>query len=265
MAVFLASCSVLPYRKTDNYIYLQKEKTGNPNWKLVWKDDFNGTVIDSTKWSKIPKGTADWNKHMSSNADCYAQSDGKLYLKGIKNPDTSADSRPYLTGGLYTKGKFAWQYGKIEIHAKLECAQGAWPAMWMLAEQNKYGKYPNNGEIDIMEHLNRDSIIYQTTHSHYTLNLKQKDNPPHGGTAKIDINTYNTFGLEWFPDRLVFTLNGVETFRYPRITGVDPSQWPYDQPFYVMIDQQLGGSWVGKVNQDQLPVQMIVDWVKVYQ
>ncbi|MCX2449777.1 glycoside hydrolase family 16 protein [Pedobacter sp. PLR] len=264
-AILLASCSVLPYRKADNYIYLQKEKTGNPNWKLIWEDDFNGAVIDSSKWSKIPKGTADWNKHMSSDPSCYAQSDGKLYLKGIKNPDTLTDSRPFLTGGLYTRGKFAFQYGKIEIHAKLECAAGAWPAMWMLAEKNKYGKYPNNGEIDIMEHLNRDSIIYQTTHSHYTLNLKQKDNPPHGGTAKININTYNTFGLEWYPDRLVFTLNGVETFRYPRVTGVDASQWPYDQPFYVMIDQQLGGSWVGKVNQDQLPVQMIVDWVKVYQ
>lgn len=264
-AVLLTSCSVQPYRKADNYIYLQKDKTGNPKWKKVWEDDFNGKEIDSTKWSKIPKGGADWNKHMSSDTACYAQHDGKLYLKGIKNPDTLADSRPFLTGGLYTKGKFAYQYGKIEIHAKLECAEGAWPAMWMLAEQNKYGKYPNNGEIDIMEHLNQDAIIYQTTHSHYTLNLKQTDKPPHGGRAKININNYNTFGLEWYPDKLIFTLNGQETFRYPRLTGVDPSQWPYDQPFYVMIDQQLGGSWVGKVNPDQLPVQMIVDWVKVYQ
>lgn len=264
-AILLASCSVLPYTKTDNYLYLQKTRTGNPKWKKVWEDDFNGKEIDSSKWSKIPKGGADWNKHMSNDPACYAQHDGKLYLRGIKNPDTLADSRPFLTGGLYTKGKFAFQYGKIEIHAKLECARGAWPAMWMLAEQNKYGKYPNNGEIDIMEHLNKDSIIYQTTHSYYTLNLKQTDKPPHGGTAKININNYNTFGLEWYPDKLVFTLNGVETFRYPRVTGVDPSQWPYDQPFYVMIDQQLGGSWVGKVSPDQLPVQMIVDWVKVYQ
>ena len=263
--ILFASCAVLPFRKVDNYIYVQKQKSGKSMWKLVWQDDFNGTTIDSTKWSKIPKGGSDWNKHMSSDPACYGQSDGKLYLKGIKNPDTLTDPRPYLTGGLYTKGKFAYQYGKIEIHAKLECAQGAWPAMWMLAEKDKYGRYPNNGEIDIMEHLNSDKIIYQTTHSHYTLNLKQKDNPPHSGTAKLDIDSFNTFGLEWYPDKLVFTLNGVETFRYPRIAGVDPSQWPYDQPFYVMIDQQLGGSWVGKVNPDQLPVQMIVDWVRVYQ
>ncbi len=137
--------------------------------------------------------------------------------------------------------------------------------MWMLAEQNKYGAYPRNGEIDIMEHLNFDDIIYQTTHSYYTLELKKNKEPPHYGTAKIDISKFNTFGLEWYPDRLVFTLNGEETFVYPKVEGVDPSQWPYDQPFYLLIDQQLGGGWVGKVNPNDLPVQMIVDWVKIYQ
>lgn len=263
--ILLSSCKVLDSGTNTQYIHVQKEGKENKKWKLIWEDQFNGNVIDSNKWSKIAPGQSDWNKHMSSHSECYNQSDGKLYLKGIKNPDTLTDPRPYFTGGVYTKGKFAFQYGKIEIRAKLECAQGAWPAIWMLAEKNKYGKYPMNGEIDIMEHLNSDSIIYQTTHSHYTLNLKQKDNPPHSGTAKLNINDFNSFGLEWYPDKLVFTLNGVETFRYPRKKDVDPSQWPYDQPFYVMIDQQLGGSWVGKINLSQLPVQMIIDWVKVYQ
>lgn len=263
--ILLSSCKVLDSGKNNHYIHVQKDGRENKKWKLIWEDQFNGNVIDSNKWSKIAPGQSDWNKHMSSYSECYNQSDGKLYLKGIKNPDTLTDPRPYLTGGVYTKGKFAFQYGKIEIRAKLECAQGAWPAIWMLAEKNKYGKYPMNGEIDIMEHLNYDSIIYQTTHSHYTLNLKQKDNPPHSGTAKLNINDFNSFGLEWYPDKLVFTLNGVETFRYPRKQDVDPSQWPYDQPFYLMIDQQLGGSWVGKINSSQLPVQMIIDWVKVYQ
>jgi beta-glucanase (GH16 family) len=116
-----------------------------------------------------------------------------------------------------------------------------------------------------MEHLNFDDLIYQTTHSYYTLELKQKDNPPHHGTAKVNIDQFNTYGLEWYPDSLVFTLNGRETFVYPRVDGVDPSQWPYDQPFYILIDQQLGGSWVGEVNPEDLPVHLIIDDVKVYQ
>ena len=246
-------------------IHIQQEGKNYEDWEIIWQDDFSGPVLDTTKWTKIPPNNADWGNYMTSDSLCYELEDGKLFLRGIVNPDTLKDPRPYLTGGIYTKGKFAFQYGKIEIRAKLECAKGAWPAMWMLAEQKKYGNYPRNGEMDIMEHLNFDKIIYQTTHSYYTLELGYNYKPIHHGTTKIDVDQFNTFGLEWFPDKLVFTLNGKRTFNYPRIEGVDASQWPYDQPFYILIDQQLGGSWVGEVDPDDLPVNMIIDWVKVYQ
>ena len=263
--LFLAACQTAPFKIENNHCYIQKENRAESEWKVVWEDNFNKPEIDTTKWTRITPNNADWGKHMTTADECYKVADGKLFLKGIVNEDTLKDNRPFLTGGIYSKGKFAFQYGKIEIRAKLECAQGAWPAMWMLAELKKYGKYPNNGEIDIMEHLNFDDIIYQTTHSYYTLELGHKNNPPHHGTSKIKINEFNTFGMKWYPDKLVFTLNGEETFTYPKVEGVDKSQWPYDQPFYILIDQQLGGSWVGKVNPEDLPVDMIVDWVKVYQ
>jgi beta-glucanase (GH16 family) len=262
------SCTPKVSEVLDSYIYVQKKERRadtNTDWKLIWKDDFEGNKIDTSKWTRITQGRPDWRKHMSTDDRCYAVRDGKLHLLGIVNPDTLSDPRPFLTGGVYTREKFAFQYGKVEIHAKLECAQGAWPAMWMLSETKKYGAYPRNGEIDIMEHLNFEDIIYQTTHSWYTLELGQKHNPPHHGTAEIDISGFNTFGLEWYPDRLVFLLNGKETFVYPRLEGVDPSQWPYDQPFYLLVDQQLGGAWVGEINPGHLPVSLIVDYVRVYQ
>ncbi len=264
-AAAISSCKVTQRSGDNRHIYVQKDGRANKPWKLVWKDDFDGPQLDTSRWSRIPPNNAAWGRHMSSNDACYRLDSGLLYLRGIVNPDTTADTRPYLTGGIWSKGKFAFQYGRIEIRAKLECARGAWPAMWMLAEQNKYGAYPKNGEIDIMEHLNHDSIIYQTTHSWYTLQLKQTKHPPHGGTAKVDPLAFNTFGISWYPDRIEFQLNGRTTFTYPRVQGVDASQWPYDQPFYILIDQQLGGDWVGRVHAEDLPVQMVVDWVKVYQ
>lgn len=264
-SLLLSSCSVSQKLSEKPYVIVQKEGREAKKWKLVWEDDFDGNEIDSTKWSRIPKGESDWNKHMSTVDDVFRLENGSLYLRGINNPDTTKDPRPFITGGIWSKNKFAFQYGRIEIRAKLGSAQGAWPAMWMLAELDKYGKYPLNGEIDIMEHLNYDTIIYQTTHSHYTLNLGQKENPPHGGTATVNANEYNVYGLSWYPDKIVFQLNGKDTFTYPRVDGVDKSQWPYDQPFFILIDQQLGGKWVGKVDQSQLPVEMEIDWVKVYQ
>ncbi len=263
--IAIIGCKISSSKKTGRTVYVQKENKASKDWKLIWQEDFATNELDTTKWTRIPPNNADWGNYMTPDPKCYAISEGKLYLRGINNKDTLKDPRPFLTGGVYTKGKFAFQYGKIEIRAKLESAQGAWPAMWMLSEQKKYGAYPRNGEIDLMEHLNYDSIIYQTTHSYYTLELKQKDNPPYYTTTKFDIDNFNTFSLEWYPDKLVYTLNGNETYTYPKITGVDVSQWPFDQPFYLLIDQQLGGSWVGEVSPKDLPVQMIIDWVKVFQ
>ncbi|MBB1643990.1 glycoside hydrolase family 16 protein [Sphingobacterium sp. UME9] len=263
--LLFSACSVHYSPKDHPYVYVQKKDREVKEWKLVWEEHFNSPKLDSSKWSRIPAGGADWNRHMSTDDACFGWENGELILKGIKNTDKNRDSRPFLTGGIWSKRKFAFQYGRIEIRAKLGSAKGAWPAMWMLAELDKYGKYPRNGEIDIMEHLNFDNIIYQTTHSYYTLDLGQKENPKHFGTASIKSEEYNMYGISWYPDRIVFQVNGVDTFTYPRVNGVDPAQWPYDQPFYLLIDQQLGGSWVGEVNQDQLPVEMRVDWVKVYQ
>ncbi len=259
------SCKSVPFRKKKPYIFTQRKHSAKRDWKIVWEDNFSGTELDTTKWTKIPSNNADWGKHMSNHNECYSVLDGNISLKGIVNYENSIDPRPFLTGGIYTKGNFAFQYGKIEIRAKLGSAKGAWPAIWLLAENDKYGDYPKNGEIDIMEHLNYDDIIYQTVHSYYTLEFKKTEKPLSYSTTKFNSNEFNVFGLEWHPDKLIFTLNGVETFVYPKIKDVDELQWPFDQPFYILIDQQLGGKWVGQINPDDLPVQMTVDYVRVYQ
>ena len=139
------------------------EKTGK--WEISWEETFNSTKLDSSKWNIIQRNNADWGNYMSNHEDCIKIEDGKLYLRGIVNDDLKKDTAKYLTGGIDTKGKFSFQYGKIEIKAKLENAKGAWPAIWMLADKPKYGKYPKNGEIDLMEHLNYDDEVYQTVHS----------------------------------------------------------------------------------------------------
>lgn len=263
--IIMQSCKVPTYVVSGNSIYVQKPNRENKNWKLVWQDNFDESTLDTTKWTKVPPGGSNWNKHMSSDTRCYELSNGLLHLKGIVNPDTMLDKREYITGGIYSKGKFAFQYGKIEIRAKLGCAHGAWPAIWMLAATDKHGAYPRNGEIDIMEHLNFDSSVYQTIHSYYTLELKQDKHPPHFSTAKICPDDFNIFALQWYPDKIVYSVNGTETFTYPRVKSTDPSQWPFDQPFYILIDQQLGGGWVGEINPGDLPVEMVVDWIKVFQ
>lgn len=261
-----------------NSLLLHSAKTinrsENREWKLVWEENFKGSEHDTSKWTLINtlpskyENAPDWQKHMKSDDRVYAIENGKLYLKGIENPGILNDPRPFLTGGVNSRGKFSFLYGKIEIRAKKECARGAWPAIWMMPEESVYGGWPHSGEIDIMEHLNYDTTIHHTVHTRYTNVLNNRTDPPRGiGNIRADVTQWNVYGLEWHPDVLIWTLNGKETFRYPKVEGLDPDliQWPFDQPFYIILSQQLGGSWIGEVKADELPVSMIIDYVRVYQ
>ena len=240
--------------------------TIHDGYQLVWEENFDSSSeLDTAVWSKIPRGKPDWAKCMSPDESCYEVQNGQLILRGKINPDRANDPSPYITGGVYTKYKKAFYHGKLQIRAKLGTARGAWPAIWLKPfEEEKY-KWPSGGEIDIMEHLNTDSIVYQTVHSHYTHHLGLKDNPPHGATAPIDKNGYNIYGVEMTADSIVFSVNGQRTFAYPKIATDKEGQFPFDIPYYLLIDMQLGGAWVGKVKAEDLPVEMYIDWVRFYQ
>ena len=236
----------------------------NEKWTLVWEDDFDKPTFDETVWSKIPRGHSDWNDQMSLNDACFEMRDGNLVLKGIENPDAGNDTVAYITGGLYTKGKKAFHWGRLEIKAKLQGARGAWPAFWLMPFDTLNNRWPYGGEIDIMERLNNDTIAYQTIHSHYTKNLGIKDNPPYYATGGIRPDDYNVYAVEMYRDSLVFFINENRTFCYPRIETDKEGQYPFDKPFYLLIDQQLGGEWVGDVYMEDLPVEMLIDWVRYY-
>ncbi|WP_082436114.1 glycoside hydrolase family 16 protein [Zhouia amylolytica] len=234
------------------------QSTSSSNFQLIWQDDFNGSTLDTTKWSRISEGTPDWKNYMTTDDQVYEISNGHLHLKGIVNPDTQTDPRPYLTGGVWTRGKFNFTYGKVEVRAKMDSAQGCWPAIWLLGSTNEYGGWPDYGEIDIMEHLNFDNYIYSTIHS----NTKSS---PSSSTVSVNPGVFNTYGVEWYPDHIVFTLNGAATFTYYKESGADWRQWPFDRDFHLILSQQLGGSWVGSINSSQLPVDYVIDYVKYYE
>lgn len=232
-------------------------------WKLTWSDEFNGSRIDTSKWSPCERGTSDWNNTMVRDPRCYKIGSGTLRLIGIVNPDKKKDAAPFLTGGITSQGKFRFQHGRIEIRARFKSARGAWPALWLLGET---GGWPRCGEIDLMEHLNFEKKVHQTIHTHYANQTPGgAGNPPKGGSAAIDPDRWNTYGAEWDSGKIVFTVNGKSSFTYPKVEDKGPDQWPFDKPFYLILSMQVGGSWVGEPDPKDYPADMEIDWVRVYQ
>lgn len=233
-------------------------------WKLAWSEDFNTAVLDTAVWSKCDRGNPDWCNTMSHDDSLFELRDGNLVLKGIVNPDTSADPSPYLTGGVWTKGRKAFEPGsRLEIRARLHGAKGAWPAIWLLPS-DPAAQWPHGGEIDIMERLNNNHIVYQTVHSNYTHHKGNTKNPPSGATFSIDREGWNVYGVEIHPDKIQFFINGKPTLTYPKVNDGADGQFPFYIPQFLLIDMQLGGAWVGEVDLNDLPVEMEVDWVKYY-
>lgn len=284
IVLLFVSCDENSYQKmiedelAKGEAIVQEEETA---WQLVWEQNFDLVGIkddpaswDPDAWSKIPRGAPDWQVHMSSFDSCYAFRNGNLILRGIKNskstPATLNDPSAYLTGGYWTKGKKSFGLGRIEIRAKLQAAQGAWPAIWMLPESNL--AWPLGGEIDIMERVNKESRVHQTVHTYYTSEMDNKTDPVSSKTFNNMTlpNTYNVYAMEKYQDSLVFYVNTYKTFVYPRkkglLTETEKLQYPFaDHDFYLILSMQLGGTWAGAIEPTEMPNEMYIDWIRFYE
>ena len=238
----------------------------NNPWELVWMDDFNGSALDTNAWARVPRGPNDWDNTMSPQDDLVRFEDGQIVLLGKTNADTLADPSRIVSAGITTRGRRSFRLARFEVRARFNSAHGFWPALWLMPQRDSTS-IPDYAEIDIMEHLNADSLVYQTIHSGYSLS-GHDDTPPHFTTVPVDPDGWNVYAAEVHPDSLCFYINGTKTFTYPRIVNdIDPekNQFPFsDLSFFLILSNQVGGGWVGPVDETELPTELRIDWVKVY-
>ena len=115
-----------------------------------------------------------------------------------------------------------------------------------------------------MERLNYDRVVYQTLHTNYTYNMGIKDPMNSLTTAIDDFNLFHVFEVQIWENEVSFYIDHKKTFSYPKVNGGINGQFPFYKEWYLIMDMQLGGSWVGSVDPSTLPVEMEIDWVKYY-
>jgi licheninase len=169
-----------------------------------------------------------------------------------------------------TREKGDWTYGRVEVRAKLPSGRGTWPAIWMLPTEWRYGGWPHSGEIDIMEHVGFDpDIVHATVH---TGAYNHAAGTQRG--AQIEVPTaraaFNVYAIEWAPEEIRGYVNDTHYFTFENERLTDPSagapEWPFDQPFHLLLNIAVGGTWGGAqgVDPEVFPQQLVVDYVRVY-
>lgn len=239
--------------------------TPKDGYKLVWADEFEQDgAPNPANWTYelMRKGQVnnEEQEYVESLDNAWVE-DGILHVKAVKDGDRITSAR------LITRGKQSWQYGRVQARIKLPAGLGVWPAFWMLPNESQYGGWPRCGEIDIMEFVG-----YQPTTVHGTIHTGKYNHmigTQKGTNTEVPTVTdeYHTYTLDWTPENITISVDDTAYFSFDNDGAGDPGTWPFDQPFYIILNVAFGGGWGGAqgVDYSVLPCDMQVDWVRVYQ
>lgn len=235
--------------------------------RLVWSDEFDYTgAPDPDRWNyQLGDGCPDVCGWGNNELQIYTREpenvrveDGRLVIEAHKT------SGGFTSARLTTKGHGEWQKGRIVVRAALPEARGTWPAIWMLPAVEKLN-WPEDGEIDIMEHVGYNAgMVYGTIHTekfNHTIGTQKIDS-----IAVSDVSEFHDYVLEWDENQLTWKVDD-QIYHMLDRNGETKPGWPFDQPFYLILNVAVGGNWGGKYGVDatEFPQQMLVDYVRVYQ
>lgn len=191
--------------------------------------------------------------------------DGKLIITARK-VDDNMQPGSYTSSRMVTMDKQEFQYGRMEINAKLPSGTGIWPAIWMLGSNFNTTGWPACGEIDIMEYVGyTPNTVYATVHTSSGSGGAGSGNSMSVPTCEEDFHTY---GLIWTEENLTFYVDTPENVLHTYAPEVKTNDnWPFDQPAFFLLNVAVGGTWGGAQGIDNsiFPQSMEVDYVRVYQ
>ncbi|MCU1414479.1 MAG: hypothetical protein JWN80_1819 [Microbacteriaceae bacterium] len=251
-------------------------------WHLAWSDEFNGTAVDTTKWTVADHSTfGDGNQEL----ECLMNRPENVRVEGgdllitaqrettplvCNNHDSRfPNGRDFSSGMLESRDKASFQYGKFVVRAKTPTApgssQGLWPAFWMRPQSG------GNGELDILEMIGTDpakradaNLSVQTIHYDYIGTYPHESSYYRLPTGDYS-STFHTFAATWEPGKITWTIDGKVV--YSRTEKTTP--WLDDAfrgDFYLRLNLAVGGGTIGAPTANTvLPASYVIDYVRVYQ
>lgn len=245
-----------------------------PKWELTLNQTFDGPkgqAPEAKIWGRDlgpARQNGELQTYTDGNDNAFLDGEGHLVIEARKEPK---DGREYTSARLKTEGKFEQRYGKFEARMKMPLGHGIWPAFWMLGSDIGKVGWPRCGEIDILENIGRDPTgVYGTLHG-----------PDHSdgtriisyfGGAGISKKTtsdtlstqFHDYAVEWSPEKIVWFFDG-KPYHTVEAQDVGNKPWPFEQPFFVILNLAVGGGFPGNPDETTLfPQRFVIDYVKVW-
>jgi beta-glucanase (GH16 family) len=246
-------------------------------YRLVWRDEFSGSGLpDARRWAyDTAFNRSGWHNeekqyYAARRKENARVEGGRLIVEARADGPTlrrRADwgGQAYSSARLITRAKAAWTYGFFEARAKLPCGRGLWPAIWTLSAHQPM-KWPDDGEIDIMEHVGHEpGVIHQSVHTK-AFNHQIGTHKTAQQNVATACGAYHLYQLHWTPQSIRMGIDGAEVFRFDKPSN-DRAEWPFDAPQYLILNVAVGGTWGGAKGIDDaaLPSRMKVDYLRVWQ
>ncbi|KAI6778175.1 uncharacterized protein J7T54_002710 [Emericellopsis cladophorae] len=234
-----------------------------------WQATFIGqadALPNSNNWNVINSAQVynnELQRYTNKKANIRFNGNGALQL--IPRRDATAPGG-WTSGRIESKYTLTPTAGKItRVESSLRIAgnpqknkQGLWPAFWMLGASYRQGvKWPECGEIDIMENINGQSIGYGVVHC---------DKGPGGAcnepiglasTTALPDNQFHVWRVEIDRTNSDFKKQTITWYmddvQFHRVTGEQVNNsgvWATlaQKPLYIILNVAMGGDWAGSPN-----------------
>jgi len=258
------------------------------NEEIIFFDDFSGTELDRSKWNVRVTGNT-VNNEQQAYVDSFATvsivhgedskgaEGGALLLQPRYSPGfitKEGKKFDFISGRIDTRSKVEFMYGTIAARIKLTEGTGLWPAWWILGA----GRWPESGEIDIMEYIGEKDWASAAVHG-----------PGYSGETPFvnrlyfnpgnDVTNWHTYAVDWMPDSLIFKYDGIPMFRVTRPMVEHFGKWTFNNAKFLILNFALGGAFPLKINGVKEPYnglpastveliknnksRMLIDWVRI--
>ena len=184
---------------------------------------------------------------------------------------SSGSACSWTSGKLLTKDRVGFKYGKIEARIKVPAGSGAFPAFWMLGQDIDQNPWPGTGEIDIMEASGGNpKVLWMTAHSPASNCVPYCDGLDH--RQKPDLNTithseslannFHTYGIEWEPDHISWTFDGIKKVEVSKSDLSCASCWQFNKEMFLILNVSMNHLFSGPIESSLQSTAMTVDWVR---